>query len=107
MSVEEFHRLLLAGIHGTTGDLRRVLRGWVCCLLNRHDGAALKRAAGLGHLEALEALVSAGGPSAAAAAPFENGQDAAARGCLLCSCAARNDCAALPLGPVGLETAAY
>eukprot|EP00435_Cladocopium_sp_Y103_P021295 s1533_g5.t1 len=92
MDVEGFHTLLLAAIRrpeGSCGILNRILRSWACCLLNRHEGMAIKTAVTMGNLEALEALVSLGGPSAVATATASEG--------LLCSCAAKGDSACLSL----------
>lgn len=113
LGAEGFHTLLLAAIERGEGCgvlLNRLVRSWACSLLNREDGAAMKKAASLGNLEALETLVSLGGTIAVTAAigdtSTDNGQDASAQlgggsarrdGCLLCSCAARGDCASLAL----------
>lgn len=109
MDAEGFHSLLLAAIRQPEGScdlLNRILRSWACCLLNRHEGLAIKTAVTMGNLEALEALVSLGGPSAVATAtalPADNGQDASAPALvertegLLCSCAAKGDSASLAL----------
>lgn len=112
MDAEGFHSLLLAAIRRPEGScdlLNRILRSWACCLLNRHEGLAIKTAVTMGNLEALEALVSLGGPSAVATATAlptaDNGQDASAPEAvvpertegLLCSCAAKGDSASLAL----------
>jgi len=108
LGMEGFHRMLLAALHREAGSgvlLNRIVRSWACCLLNRQDGLAIKTAVAMGNLEALEALVSLGGTGAVAAAAIAPSSDnlqevtkgSTDRGDLICSCAAKGDCASLAL----------
>ncbi|CAJ1401027.1 unnamed protein product [Effrenium voratum] len=111
LRAEGFHALLMAALsrEGSGPLLHRIIRVWVCRLLNRQEGLAMKKAAELGNVQALEALVSLGGTAAVAkaTASSDNGQDASApltrppersaETGLLALCAVRGDCESLAL----------
>eukprot|EP00439_Symbiodinium_sp_Y106_P077012 s72_g16.t1 len=104
--VQGLHALMIAAIRRNEGSgvlLQRILRAWVCRLLNEQDSLALRMAVEQRNMEALQTLVSLGGISAimlATALMEEEG--VAARGsegseCILCAVAAAGDVETLHL----------
>jgi len=104
---EDLHALLMAAVRRTKGAaalVHRVARLWVCQLLNKSSGAALRAAVGVGSTEALRAMLTLGGQSAArmALAPIgaanstgtssnSGDRDVDNSTCALRACVERND----------------
>ncbi|CAE7352693.1 proP [Symbiodinium natans] len=98
---EGLHTLLVAAIRRNEGSgplLQRILRAWVCRLVNQQDSLALRTAIEQRNMEALQTLVSLGGTSAIVAATADE-DSAGSRGneCILCACAAAGDVETLHL----------
>eukprot|EP00931_Biecheleriopsis_adriatica_P053961 TRINITY_DN31714_c2_g1_i1.p1 TRINITY_DN31714_c2_g1~~TRINITY_DN31714_c2_g1_i1.p1 ORF type:complete len:692 (-),score=169.30 TRINITY_DN31714_c2_g1_i1:39-2114(-) len=114
LNAEGLHALLLAASQKGEGSsvlIHRIVRLWVCRLLNCHGGASLRAAVQSGNSEALQALISLGGASTVVAATVPSAPPGGAQaslsvaaldrhelssrasmdGSLLCDCALRGD----------------